>query len=73
MQNGCPVDIVHFQFITEIGDALQHIRPGFARNAGNFAAQRPCHASEPIEQMQPRPFARLVIDLALQMLGELLG
>ena len=67
------VDIIHLQDIAKASRQVRcRVTIVFLQDIGYSRVARARHAPQPIEQMQPRPFARLVIDLALQMLGELL-
>jgi hypothetical protein len=74
MKNRGAMDVIHFQQIAKkdgrpVGAAWQQHDPLF--NQRTFARAR--NAAKPIQQVQPRAFSCLCINLSLQMLGELLG
>jgi hypothetical protein len=69
MQYGGPVHIVHFKDISKETVSARIIMQA----SRDFCLPRARHAPKPIKQMQPRTIPSRIVDLALQMLGELFG
>jgi hypothetical protein len=73
MQDRAAVDVVHFEHIAEQSCASEAIRLGTARDLGHVGAAGAGHASQPVEQMQPRLCPDNIVDRALQMLCKPFG